>query len=210
MVKKIFVIFLLVFVCSQVHAQSFGVVQFSGELRSADTSHKAIPFATVYDFRTGIITISNYEGFFSLVAMVGDTVQFSCLGFKSLWYIIPKDIEENKIITKIFMEPTFMMLREQVVYPWGTRDQFPDAFVHTNIPDDDLERAKRNLNPDVVRAMIANAPADPNINSRMVLTNYASSLYYYGQPRPISLLNPVAWAQFISDIKNGKYKNPNK
>lgn len=192
------------------NAQGFGVIQFSGEIHSADDPHKAIPFVTVYDFRTGIITISNYEGFFSLVAMEGDTVQFSCLGFKKQWFIIPSDIPDKKFVKEIFLEPTFMMLKEQVVYPWGTRDQFPEAFVHTKIPDDDLERAKRNLNPDVIRSMITNAPADPNINSQRVLTNYASSLYYYGQPHPISLLNPVAWSQFISDIKNGRYKNPNK
>jgi len=210
MAKKLFFIFLLTSVTALATAQGFGVIQFSGEIRSADTLHKAIPFVTVYDFRTGIITISNYEGFFSLVAMEGDTVQFSCLGFKRQWFIIPAGLPDKKFAIKIYLEPTFMMLKEQVVYPWGTRDQFPEAFVHTPIPDDDLVRAKRNLNPDVIRAMISNAPADPNINSQRVLSNYTSSLYYYGQPRPISLLNPIAWSQFINDIRNGRYKNPNK
>ena len=98
----------------------------------------------------------------------------------------------------------------QIVFPWGSRDQFPYAFVHTNIPDDDLERARKNLNPDYLRALALAQGADANINARMVMNNYSQTLYYYGQAHPISLLNAFAWSQFIKDLKEGKYKNPNK
>ncbi len=209
--KRVSTLFLIFFLSSFFSkAQERKVIQFSGVLYSADTAHLAIPFATVYDYSTGYIAISNFTGFFSLVGYEGDTIFFSTLGFKTKQFIIPKENETEKFVSNFFLEPTFYMLPEAMVYPWGSLDQFPYAFIHTPIPDDDLERARKNLNPDYLRSLASAQGADPNINARMVMNNYSQTLYYYGQAHPISLLNAFAWSQFISDLKRGKYKNPNK
>ncbi len=210
--KRVFSLFLIVFITetNSTLAQDRKVIQFSGVLYSADSAQRVIPFATVYDFSTGQIAISNFTGFFSLVCYEGDTLYFSTIGFKTQQFIIPIGHHAEKFIANFFLSPTFYMLPEAIVYPWGSRDQFPYAFINTPIPDDDLERARKNLNPDYLRSLALAQGADPNINARMVLNNYSQTLYYYGQAHPISLLNAFAWSQFISDLKSGKYKNPNK
>lgn len=210
--KRVFTLFLLIFLFRSI--SSFGqnrkVVQFSGVIYSADTSHRSIPFATIYNYSLGTIAISNFTGFFSLVGYEGDTIYFSTIGFRTLQIIIPSGNESGKYVSNFYLAPTFYMLPEAIVYPWGSRDQFPYAFINTQIPDDDLERARKNLNPDYLRSLSLAQGADPNINARMVMNNYSQTLYYYGQAHPISILNAFAWSQFISDLKSGKYKNPNK
>ncbi len=210
--KRVITLFLILFFISTflTRAQDRKIIQFSGVLYSGDTSHLEIPFATVFDYSTGNFTISNFTGFFSIVGYEGDTVYLSTIGFKTREVIIPSGNETDKYVANFFLEPTFYMLPEAIVYPWGSRDQFPYAFVHTNIPDDDLERARKNLNPDYLRELALSQGADANINARMVMNNYSQTLYYYGQAHPISLLNAFAWGQFIKDLKEGKYKNPNK
>lgn len=210
--KKFFSLFLFAFIVFSfnVQAQERKVIQFSGVLYSSDSSHNEIPFATVYDISVGSITISNFTGFFSLVVYEGDTILLSSLGFKLKSFVVPIGNATEKFAMNFFLEPTYYMLPSAVIYPWGSREQFPYAFVNTPIPDDDLERARKNLNPEYLRSLALAGGADANINTQMVLNNYSQSLYYYGQPHPISLLNPFAWGQFISDLKKGKYKNPNK
>ena len=210
--KRAFTLFLFIFLffSLSIQAQNRKVIQFSGVIYSADTAHRSIPFATVYDYSLGNIAISNFTGFFSLVGYEGDTSYFSTIGFKTQQIIIPIGNETEKFTANFYLAPTFYMLPEAIVYPWGSRDQFPYAFIHTPIPDDDLERARKNLNPDYLRSLSLAQNADPNINARMVMNNYSQTLYYYGQAHPISLLNAFAWSQFISDLKSGKYKNPNK
>jgi len=58
------------------------LIQFSGVVMSSD-SLRAIPYTTVYNLRNGRGSITNFQGFFSLVAEPGDSIQFSCVGFKT-------------------------------------------------------------------------------------------------------------------------------
>ena len=46
-----------------------------------------------------------------------------------------------------------------------------------------------------------------NINFKWQQQQIQSKLYYAGQYAPISLLNPVAWSQFIKAWKRGDFKN---
>ena len=177
---------------------------------SIDSPHIEIPFATIYDINTGEGSISSFNGFFTVVGNEGDTIIFSCIGFKQIQIVVPSKNVLQKISTNIYLTPTYYMLADAVVYPWGSKDQFPYAFIHTDVPDDDLARARKNLDPDYLKTLALSKDSDPDINSMMVLNNYSQSMYYYGQAKSMNIMNPLAWAQFFSDLKNGKYKNPNK
>ena len=97
-------------------------------------------------------------------------------------------------------------LPEARVYPWFSRDQFRDAFVHLNIPDDDLERARKNLNAQTMNQLSKNV-RDGSLSSKQSLSNYANTYYYQGQYRPQPILSPSAWMQFFDALKNGSLKN---
>ena len=77
----------LIFVSLNAFSQDKSV-QLTGILVSTD-SLLTIPFANVLIKNSEQGTISDFYGYFSLVANKGDTIIFSCLGYKRATYIIP-------------------------------------------------------------------------------------------------------------------------
>jgi len=135
---------------------------------------------------------------------------FTSIGFTRIYELIPKTTTSDKYTSEIKLRQLSYNLPQAIVYPYPSRDEFRNAFVHLNIPDDDLARARKNLSPQTMAALIRNAPADPSINYMKLSQKYSQSLYYIGQYQPISLLDPFAWAQFFEAIKNGELKSPDQ
>jgi len=98
------------------------------------------------------------------------------------------------------------LLKETVIYPWPTIEQFKQAFVNLEIPDDDLERAKKNLAQAEMKERFENYKMNASMNYRNYINNQTSKLYYAGQFPPNNLLNPIAWAKFIKAWREGKFK----
>ena len=95
------------------------------------------------------------------------------------------------------------------IYPWPTPEQFKDAFLALNIPDDDLEIARKNLNPQLLAEKAEAMPMNGSLNFKWQNQQRANQLYYAGQLRTnnlSNLLNPFAWAQFIEAWKRGDFK----
>ena len=181
------------------------LVQFSGVIVTGD-SLKPIPFTSIIIKGTYRGTISDYYGFFSFVAQKTDTIEFSCLGFKKAHYIIPDTLSGNKYSLIQMMSGDTILLRETIIYPWPTQEQFKNAFLRLNIPDDDLERAKKNLARAEIKEKYENLAMDGSMNYKYAMQQKSSQLYYAGQAVPNSLLNPIAWAKFIQAWQNGDFK----
>lgn len=187
-------------------AQPNRVVQFSGVVLSRD-SLKPVSFAHIIDKTARTGGIADYYGFFSFATKPGDTIVFSSIGYKKGVYIIPDTLVENKYSLIQLLSQDTVMLAETVIYPWPTKEQFKYAFLHIDIPDDDLERAKNNLSLQEMKTRMENMPMDGSMNYKNYINNYTSKLYYIGQLPPNNLLNPLAWAQFIEAWRSGKFKN---
>ena len=83
--------------------------------------------------------------------------------------------------------------------------------MNLKIPDDDLERAKKNLARAEMQVLYENMPMDGSMNFRNQMQAQQSKLYYAGgQLPPNNLLNPIAWAKFIEAWQNGDYKRKDK
>jgi hypothetical protein len=207
--RKILFITGFLIVCSLSHkATAQNYVQYSGVVVTAD-SMKPISFATVYDITNGNGIYANYQGFFSLVVSPGDSVMFTSIGFMRQYVLIPIQVNTDKFSAEIKLQQISYKLPQTIVYPYPSRDEFRNEFLHLNIPDDNLARAKRNLSPEAMAQAMRNAPADPTVNHMKLMQQYSKSLYYIGQYQPISLLDPFAWAQFFEAIKNGELKSSN-
>ena len=81
-----------------------------------------------------------------------------------------------------------------------------DFNVNLDIPDDDYERARKNINSEQLREIASIYPMDGSMNYRRSMQAHQDRLYYIGQTQPITILNPFAWAQFIKAWKDGKFK----
>jgi len=185
------------------------LVQFSGVIISSD-SLTPIPFATVIIVGTHRGTVSDYYGFFSFVARERDTIEFSSLGYKKAYFVIPDTLFENKYSIIQMMERDTILLKEAIVYPWPSREQFREAFLTLKVPDDDLERAKKNLAIEELRERARNMPNDGSMSFRHTMRQEYTRLYSAGQLPMNNLLNPLAWASFIKAWKNGDFKIQNE
>jgi hypothetical protein len=191
----------------QQHNQEYykDLVQFSGAVVTGDSLHP-VAFTHIIDHNTNFGTISDYYGYFSFVARKGDSITFSAIGFKKGFFIIPDTIRNNRYTMFQVMATDTVYLNETVIYPWPTKEQFKEAFLSLNIPDDELEIARKNLARYELYVRAEAMPMDGSMNYRNYIDQTVSKLYYAGQTQPISLLNPFAWAQFIKAWQDGKFK----
>ncbi len=189
---------------SEEHEQD-ELIQFSGVILTSD-SLQAIPLAHIIVLNSMRGTVSDYSGYFSFVAKKHDTVQFSAIGFKKAYYVIPDSIDNNRYSMIQVMATDTIYLTETVIYPWPTKEQFKEAFLTLEIPDDDLEVARKNLDPDNLWAKAQQLPAEGSVNFKYMVHQQVDKLYYNGQTQPITILNPFAWAKFFKSWKNGDFK----
>ncbi len=181
------------------------LIQFSGIIITGD-SLNPVPFATIIVKNTLRGTTSDYFGYFSFVAQPLDTIVFSSIGFKKSEFIVPDTLNENRYSLIQMLQNDTIMLDEAIVYPWPTQDQFKQAFLNLDIPDDALEIARKNLSEEQLSARAESMPMSANMNFRYQMQQRTNQMYYAGQFVPNNLLNPMAWAKFIEAWKRGDFK----
>ena len=182
-----------------------GVLQITGAIVESD-SLKALPFVhiSVKHSRSG--TISDFYGFFSLVARQGDTVVFSSVGYQLNEFVIPDTLQGSSYSIIHVMTKDTILLETFRVFPWPTREQFKQAFMSLKLPDDNLERAKKNLRPEVLMAVAGNVPISGSTTYKYQLQNRYTQLYQAAGYPSIKLLDPIAWSKFIQSWQNGDFK----
>ena len=181
------------------------LIQFTGIVVTAD-SLNPVPFANIIIKNTNKGTTTDYYGFFSFVARMNDTIIFSSMGFKKGVFIIPDTITDNRYSLIQVMTTDTILLTETVIYPWPSVEQFKQAFLKLEVPDDDYERAMKNIALAELKERAKDVPMDAGMNYRNYIDQQTSKLYYLGQTPPISILNPFAWAEFIKAWKRGDFK----
>ncbi|MFT7588384.1 MAG: hypothetical protein ACI959_000592 [Limisphaerales bacterium] len=210
MLKQILFVLILFILCSGVKcfAQTGpqrGLVQFSGVIMSSDSLH-AVPYVNIYNQYSGIGAISNYQGFFSLVAGEGDTIQFSSVGYKAKYYVIPLAMEADRYSIIQLLTRDTVHLDVTMIFPWPDPEDFKDAFLALDIPDTYLDRARKNLEREKLREMGEALAPDGNETTDFFFRQEAKKYYYAGQTPPIQLFNVFAWKEFIDAWKRGDFK----
>ncbi len=180
-------------------------IQFSGVVMASD-SLRAIPYVSVYAKRTGRGSITNYQGFFSLVAYPGDEIVFSCVGFKPKVYTIPENLQGTRYSIIQLLTTDTVHLDATVIYPWPSKDEFREAFLALELPNDYLERARNNLERERIRELGLTMAPDGNEATDRFFRQEARKYYYAGQTPPIQLFNVFAWQEFIQAWKRGDFK----
>ncbi len=186
-------------------ADNQALVQFSGVTITAD-SLNPVPYTHITVQNTPRGTVSDNFGYFSFVAHKSDTVLFTALGYKTAVFIIPDTVTKQRYSLIQLMTSDTLTLTAAIIFPWPTYEEFKQAFINLDIPDDDLEIARKNLSGEKIRAYAARMPMDGRMNYNYYMDNQTSKLYYFGQQQPFSIFNPFAWAQFIKAWKEGKFK----
>jgi len=180
-------------------------VQFSGVVVT-DDSLRPLPFVSITIDGSYRGTMSDLGGFFTIIARKKETIMFSCMGYKTVYYHVPDTLSKDRYSLIQIMRPDTLYMNETFIYPWPTYEQFKNAFVKADIPDDDMERARKNIEEIERRIITEFVPMDGAMNYRNYVDQYRNKLYYAGQMPPNNLLNPIAWAKFFKAWKEGKFK----
>lgn len=202
--RKLYFLFFLTICISTCFAQK-KVLQFSGIVVTED-SLEAVPYTNVYVANKALGTTTDMFGYFSFVASPGDSIIFSAIGYKRNSFVVPESFTEDRYTLIHVLNSDTILLNETVVYPWPSKEQFKQAFLTLDIPDDDIERARKNLDERELAKRAESIPTSGSLAFKYQMQQRNDQLYYAGQAPPIQLLNPFAWAQFIKSWKNGDFK----
>jgi hypothetical protein len=181
------------------------LVQFSGFAMASD-SMMGIPFVHIGVKGSSRVGTARMDGFFSFAVAEGDTLIFTCVGYKPSTYIVPSGNEDNKLSVIQLMNKDAVILRTVDIYPWGGKPGFHDYFVHVRIPKTLQDIARANTDRQLLAAIGASLPVDGGEVSERVLQYNAAQYSYYGEQAPQNIFNPLAWAEFIRALKNGDFK----
>ncbi|MEO6902646.1 MAG: carboxypeptidase-like regulatory domain-containing protein [Bacteroidia bacterium] len=184
------------------------LIQFSGIIVERD-SLRPVPYTSIIVKGSHRGTVSDYFGYYSFVAQEQDTVEFSAIGFISAVFVIPDTLTNNKYSLIQVLHYDTIYLKETVVFPWPTKEQFKAAFLRLDLPEDDLARAGKNMTRSDMKQQMVGMAMDASLNYKYSQQQYQSKLYYAGQLPPNNLLNPIAWYKFIKAWKAGDFKNKN-
>ena len=211
MVRVLFILILVLFsstIAAQEESQEVEkkVIQLSGIVLTGD-SLMPVPFTTVYRTRDVRGTLSDLEGFFTISAFEGDTVQFSNVGFIPANYVIPEGLEENRYSMVQILEQDTIQLPTATIYPWpSTVAKFKEEFLAL-----ELSSSPDFLMAENVRSISSyDGMMDVGMHSSasyaVLKDQQYQDLYYAGQNPTSGLFNPIAWASFIKDLRSGKLK----
>ena len=185
------------------------LIQFSGIVVTAD-SIRPVPYTNIVIKNTWRGTVADYYGYFSFVAHKYDTLIFSSVGYKKGEFVIPDTIYDDRYSLIQVMSSDTILLTQTIIYPWPSREDFKEAFLKYDVPDDDYERARKNLDSELLRDLASSIPMDGSMNYKWSQQLYQDKLYYIGQTQPITIFNPFAWAKFIHAWKEGKFTRQDK
>jgi hypothetical protein len=184
------------------------LIQLSGVVRNEYLQPLQFVHILILNKQRG--TISDTRGMFSFVVEEQDTILFSAIGFKRTGLIIPDTLESFNYPVDVIMESDTIEIAEVIILPWKTYEEFKEAFLAVDLPDDDLQRAYRNLA--MINAQIHNTDIepDPGMNYQYQMREQYNQLYTRGQMPYYTIFNPLNWAKFIDYLKDGKFRNPDR
>lgn len=183
------------------------VLQFSGQIfTELNNELVPVPFVNIAIEGTNRGTYSDYDGFFSIVAREGESVVFSALGYETVEYEVPENLWSDRYTLIQMMTRDTITLPETVIYPWPSRKYFDIEFLAMDVTDELQRRASENLSEEALARVRESLPADGREATSLYFKQQSQAYYHQGQFRPMQILNPMAWKEFIDAWKEGKFR----
>jgi len=187
--------------------QDTSLVQFSGMVLDGTTEELVpVPYTNIGVKGTARGTYSDFSGFFSIVVSEGDVIEFSAVGYKTVQFEIPSDLDDNRYSLVQLMTQDTINLPETVVFPWPSREHFKLEFLAMDVTPELQQRANRNIANDALRRMRNEVVMDGNEQADYYLRQQAREYYHIGQRPPMNIFNPIAWKNFFDAWKAGDFK----
>ena len=204
MIRKYFVILTInILFTFVIYGQDKNLVQLTG--RIINEISEPLPFAHVLIMNNFRGTITDREGKFSLVVEVYDTILFSTVGYKRKMLTIPDTLPKPFLTTDIVLVEDTILIAEVKIYPWKSYEEFRRALLNLKLPDDDNERARRNIALIKTQIILDNAP-NARENFQYVMEQQYRETFSRGMYPSYQIFNAFAWAKFFQALKRGDFK----
>ncbi len=196
---------------SQNENEKVQVVEFSGKVVYDDNGEPTpLPYTNVSVKGTNRGTFTEFDGFFSLIALPGETVVFSRIGYKTIEKQIPEKLVSDRYTWIQIMSEDIYTLSEAVIMPWPSAEHFKQEFFAIDISNELRENAYANLADEKLREIRYSIPVDGRETTSLVIRQQANDYVYTGQLRPQNIFNPLAWKNFVDAWKRGDFKSKEK
>lgn len=179
------------------------LVQFTGRL--LNELSEPLPYAHILVLNNYRGTITDTEGKFSLVTQVHDSIMLTTLGYKKKILNIPDSLDSPFLYLDIVLEKDTFTIGKVVVYPWKSYEEFKQAFLNLKLPDDDMDRARKNIAL-LKTQIILNETPNARANFQHILDQQYRETYTQGQFPTYQIFNAFAWAKFFEALKRGDFK----
>lgn len=173
-----------------------------------DEENNALANVGVVSLKLRRGTISEKTGIYSITSTPGDTIFFRALGFKKRSLVLPGDFEGRHFSLDVTLELDTIPIENVVVMPWKTYSEFIKEMTKPTPVDPEIENMNRNI------ASVSDAVSStkgvritPEAGYRYAMQQNFNMTATRNQYPVNNLLNPFAWAKFISGLKNGLLKN---
>ncbi len=180
--------------------------QVSGFITDEDKRELANVGVVSMKLRRG--TLSEKNGIYSITSTPGDTILFKALGFKKKFLVVPEVFEGRLLNKDIVLSADTIPIENVVVLPWKSYNEFLKDMTAPIPVSTEIENMNQNIAS--LEAAMSNTTGvriTPEAGYRYAMEQNFSNLTTRGQSPVNNLLNPFAWAKFISGVKNGLFKN---
>lgn len=206
-------LFCLALLSSDLHGQEVKPIQLHGIVVSNDSLKQLLPNVQILVKSRGQMTISDLNGFFSLVAMPGDTLFFQHIGFKLQKFWVADTLDGDEFLSRVVLEWDTEILDPVIVYPWPSKENFKEEFLAMEVQTNEMDIAQRNLALDQLRQRALAMGYDAAEMQDYLITMQNQQLYnegrIYGNGMNATgasailgaLTNPFAWQQLFQSLK---------
>lgn len=165
---------------------------------------KPLANSNIYIKNKNLGVVSSSTGLFSLNVDILDTVVFSTVGYKTMYYIIPDTLSSTSysVIQKIPRDT--ISLNPVEINSWPSLQHFNEAFTKEFGFDSDIKTAEKN-------ALVVPRDIDPSkdIDSKdayQYIGNRYTNVYVNSHIPLNNLLNPKRWDKLVNDWKKGQHR----
>lgn len=196
----------------QIETPQDTVIQFAGYVVTEGSNGDVVPlpYTSVSVVGTSRGTTCNEDGYFSFVAVKGETIMFTRIGFRDVKYTIPDTLQGQFFSYVQIMSETDELLPEAVIYPWPDKEFFEYEFLAMDISNELRTQAQKNLAREVLEKARHTVPIDGREAMKYETDRRVTEYRYMGQYKPQRIFDPLAWAKFIKAWRNGDFKKKKK
>lgn len=124
-------------------------------------------------------------------------------GFRPQKYIVPDDGRES-ISVVLYLQADTSLLPEVEVLPFPTEADFKRAFLALRLPETDMNRMRRNLDPRLMDRMRYNLGMGSGLNHMYFVNQQTFNTVNQNFIPSTQILNPFAWGRFLKDVKRDR------